>query len=848
MLIRSESLISMAPADSPERALEHLAGLLERHGLASPALAEAFAERDRAFPCLLDGVAVPHLGPRGEPLARGGGGIAIPHSGPLDDHLVLNGGGVAALRPPRPFLWNGTPVSLVVALALPRAAQAGAFAAVASLASRPGMLEALAAAQLPSDLMTLLNAQDPCAADRPPGLSAKRTHDAEIAVRLCDLNGMHARPAARLSALAARFTSDVSLLFAGRAASVRSVGAMMGLGIGGPADLVVAATGPDAAEAAACVADAIARGLDGDAAGEPAAPDLSALPTFAPSAFAILGIAASPGIGIGPLFKVKDAAATANLPESGQGAEAETGRLREALAAASRQLEALAAGMERTGEGSNAEIFRAHKALLADGELARSAESAIRSGKSAAFAWNLACEEAGRLLGRSGNARLAARSADYRDIAGRVLALLLPGVAAGAPRWPDRPFIVVARDLTPSQTASLPRERVLGIVTAEGGPTAHTAILARAMGIPAVVAAGDSVLELPEDGSDCIVNGVSGFLETGFMPEVRARAEAAAAEFAERAERLHAERLAVARSRDGHAVEVAANIASAEEASSAVAAGADGIGLLRTEIMVQECRDAPSEAWLVERFAEVAAALGGKPILVRTYDIGGDKPVPFLPMEREGNPFLGVRGIRLCLAHPDAFRTLLRAILRAVRDHALRAKIMLPMVTFPAELARAKEMIRAEAGTLGMPCPPVGIMVEVPAVLWRMDEFAKEADFFSIGTNDLTQYLLAMDRQHPKLASQADPLDPAVLRAIGAAVEGAKRSGRFIGVCGNLASDPVGAAILFGLGVDELSVAAPAIAATKALIRGCAYRDARRLAREALACGTAAEVRALYRA
>lgn len=672
-----------------------------------------------------------------------------------------------------------------------------------------------------------------------------RRHDAEIPVRLPDPHGMHARPAAKLAALAAAFPCDLALRFEGRTADLRSVGALMALGIGGPADLVVAAAGPGADQAARRIAAAIAGGLDAASATEEAAPGLAAPPTFAPSSRAIRGIPASPGIAIGPAFRFDAGRAADAVPESGAGVAEELARSRTARAAATSSLETLAGGMEGRGEAATAQIFRAHQALLADEALVAAAEDAIRAGKSAAFAWRAACDGAALALARSGSDRLAARAADYRDLADRLLATLLPEAAAAPPAFPDAPFILVARDLTPSATAALPRERVLALVTAEGGPTAHTAILARAMDLPAVVAAGEAALALP-DGAGLVVNGVAGFVEPSPDADILARARAAADALAQRRRLQAAAGHGVARSVDGRVVEVAANIAAAEEAEAAVAAGADGIGLLRTELMVQDLAAAPSEAWLLERFARIAAALAGRTVLVRTYDIGADKPVPFLPAAREGNPFLGLRGLRLCLAHPEVFRTLIRSILRAMREHGLRAKIMLPMVTFPAELAQAKAMIRAEAEALATPCPPVGIMVEVPSTLFRMDAFAREADFFSIGTNDLAQYLLAIDRQHPRLAAQADPLDPAVLRAIASAVEAARRNGRFVGVCGNLAADPVGAALLVGLGVDELSVGVPAVAATKALVRDLSFRDAEGRARRALDLATAAEVRALF--
>lgn len=826
MLIASEHLIAAADCATPLQALELLSGLLQNNDCTGASCAAALEAGDRAFPCVLNGIAVSHLG--------------------TADEGLLRRGGVAALRLNRPLDWYGSPVSLVFAVALPRPLQPAAFAAIAALSADAERLAAVAEAALPSDLLTLFNAVSVAASRAAiPAPPPERRYEATLAVFLKDPNGIHARPAAKLAAAAAGFDGELLLLYRDQAANLRSAGAVMGLGIGEPAEVTVAANGAGAAEAVKRIAGMIENGLDDAAAAENEALNFAALPTFPPSRQAIHGIPASPGIGIAPLFRLDMNDRRPAVPEQGSSPAKETARLRQGWHAAAEALQRLSAGLIQQGEKTSAGVFEAHRALLADEALQQRALQLIADGKSAPFAWQTACAQAAETIANSESQRIAERAIDYQDVAKRVLAFLLPETAA-ATRWPSGRFILAAVDLTPSQTAQLPRAQVAGIVTVQGGPTAHTAILARALGIPAVVAAGDAVLQLPEAAAPMILNGVSGFLEPQPDATQLAAAEKAAAELAGRQSKLERLRFEAARTVDGIGVEIAANITSAAEARQAVEAGADGIGLLRTEILVQDCREAPQEETLLAGFAEIAAALDGRPILIRTYDIGGDKPVPFMPVQPEANPFLGVRGIRLCFAYPAIFRTQLRAILRAIRDHHLNGKIMLPMIAAVDELRRGKQFIQQEAAALQMSCPPIGIMIEVPSAVWMIDALAQESDFFSIGTNDLTQYILAMDRLHPVLASQADSLDPAVLRAIAAAVDGARRQRKWIGVCGNLASDPIGAAVLLGLGVDELSMGAPAIAGVKALVRGSRLEALKSRAQRALQCVSAAEVRALY--
>jgi phosphocarrier protein FPr len=383
---------------------------------------------------------------------------------------------------------------------------------------------------------------------------------------------------------------------------------------------------------------------------------------------------------------------------------------------------------------------------------------------------------------------------------------------------------------------------ILGICTAKGGPTSHTAILARGFGVPAVVGAGAAVLDIP-NGTLGILDGESGTL---YLKPSAADVQAAR-NLQEQGQRqqdeVRASSLAPAVTSDGYRVEVAANINRAADAPKAIEAGAEGVGLMRTEVLFLARASVPSEDEQFEAYRAMAQALGDRPLIIRTLDIGGDKEVPYLHLPKEENAFLGVRGIRLCLVRPDLFLPQLRAIYRAAAYG--RIHIMFPMISTLEDVERTRAMTEQVRQELNAPPVPLGIMVEVPSAAILADHLAREVDFFSIGTNDLTQYTLAMDRLHPQLARQADALHPAVLRMIERTVQAARAAGKWVGVCGGLAGDLKGAVILTGLGVSELSVSVPSIPAVKAEIRSHSLADMQQIAQRALQCRTAAEVRSL---
>jgi phosphocarrier protein FPr len=409
---------------------------------------------------------------------------------------------------------------------------------------------------------------------------------------------------------------------------------------------------------------------------------------------------------------------------------------------------------------------------------------------------------------------------------------------------PETPVVVIARELTPSDTATFDAGRVLGLGLTTGGPTSHVAILARALGLPAIVGAEELLLALAE-GTPVILNGSDGTLTPNPAPDASAQAERAQRQWLDRRRAAQAQATMPAVTLDGHRVEVTANAGSVADAAEAVKVGAEGIGLLRTEFLFLERATAPSEAEQYEVYHAIAQTMGNRPVIIRTLDIGGDKPLPYIQLEPEMNPFLGERGLRLCLNRPALFREQLRAILRAAPSGDLR--LMFPMVSEITELRQARAIVEELRRELAAPPVQIGIMVEVPSAALLAEKLAPEIDFFSIGTNDLTQYTLAIDRAHPALAAKHDGLHPAVLRLIAQTIEAAHRYGKRADLCGELGSDEAAVPILVGLGIDELSVSLPAVPTVKALIRTLTLAEAQPLAQQALACSTAPEVRELVR-
>ena len=671
--------------------------------------------------------------------------------------------------------------------------------------------------------------------------------DAEARLEVRNAIGLHARPAALFVGAVRDYDAEVRVAKEGGGPPVRatSLTNVVALGARFGDTLVVTASGPQAADALKALRALADQGFgDGIASGgAPPTPapvaQAPAAAVRAPSAGEVLsGVPASAGVAIGPARHL--GRPPGPPPErAADNPERELERLDEALAAAreaiGRDREAVAG---RAGD-AEAAIFDAHVALLDDEALLEPAREAIAGGATAERGWHDAAEQVAALYRALDEPLLRERATDVLDVGRRVVAAITGEEAAG----PTEPGIVLARELTPAEAAGLDPELVRGIATAHGSATAHAAILARALGLPAAVGLGDALLAIDE-GTALLLDGEAGTLQVDPDEDLLRDAE-------ERGERLAARRAAARErahepgaTRDGTRVEVFANLGSAAEAATAVEMGAEGVGLLRTEFLFLDRPQLPDEDEQVETLRQIAVALDGRPLVVRTLDAGADKPLPALPMPPEANPFLGVRGIRLTLERPEILATQLRAILRVAAEHPV--KVMLPMVATLGEVRAARALLEEARTATGINTPlELGIMVEIPAAALTAERLAEHVDFFSVGTNDLTQYTMAAERGDERLAGLLAGPQPAVLRLVKATVEAAAARGRWVGVCGELAGDPAAAVLLAGLGVTELSMAPALVAEAKAALRAVDLADARAAADAALDAEDADEARRL---
>lgn len=657
---------------------------------------------------------------------------------------------------------------------------------------------------------------------------------------LTNEHGLHARPAAKLVAEIRALDAQVRLRNRSTGSEavpgssltrVATLGALKGH------EIEVTATGNQAKEAVEHIVAMAARRFDaGDAitAAEETAPrqvDEPLVPSDGP-------LPASPGIAIGPArLLAAPAVDLSGVDQSASDPDEEWRRVRTAVASASREIAETRDRTAREAGEPEAAIFDAHLMLLGDPQLLGDVRQRIEAGRSAPHAWSEAMVGAANDLEALPDEYQRARAADVRGLREQVLLAML-----GRPAVTDvRPGVLIAADLTPTQAAVLDPAIVDGVVLAYGSPTAHSAILARARGIPAVVGAGPAVLHTAE-GTTVALDGTSGRLAVDPDPDALAAFQAQAAE----EERRFTTAMAAARqpavTRDGRTVHVAANVGSAEDAAAAVAHGADSAGLVRTEFVFLGRAAAPSIDEQEATYREIAGALDGRGAVFRTLDVGGDKPLSYVDQPVEANPFLGLRGIRLALARPGMLRDQLRALCRAARDAPV--SVMFPMVTHVGELLAARRLLDEAAGGSLPDGMEVGAMVEVPAAALKAGTLVPHVDFLSIGTNDLAQYTLAADRADNAVAALADPLDPAVLRLVDHVCRAASGRAR-VAVCGEVASDPVAVPLLLGLGVDELSVTPRAVPTVKQAVRELDVAACRSVAERALGLTSAADVRNL---
>lgn len=647
-------------------------------------------------------------------------------------------------------------------------------------------------------------------------------------------HGLHARPCAAIAGEARRWRATVTLRIDGRSAAAASTVGLMKLGATLGARVEIEARGEQAEAAVEAIAALIERGA-GDEIAEPRAaarqpvvlrrtdPDGPAEPGL------LSGVAAAPGRAIGPAYYVHRS--RIEVTGNAESPPAEKARLRDVLSV-------LRGRLADEDEGAGAAIAAAQRAILDDEELVAAAEARIDAGASAAGAWQAVMQREAEALRALSDARLAERADDLLDLEQRMLRILLGRESeATAPAG----AVVIASDLYPSDLKPLKAAGVAGIATLAGGPTSHLAILAASAGIPMAVAFGEPLCGV-EEGELVYLDGDAGTLRHT-MAEGEAeelREHLAQREASYRAALAAAQR--EARLASGERIEVFANIGSVADAEEAVRLGAEGSGLVRTEFLFLDRTEPPSEVEQAEVYAAIIEYFGDRPVIIRTLDIGADKPAPYLPLAKEDNPALGVRGIRVGLRYPELLAGQMRAILRASGGRT--AHIMAPMISSAGEFARLRAMLDRVLAETGHAAPVrLGAMVETPASALIAGTLAREADFLSVGTNDLTQYTLAADRTNADVARDLDALHPAVTRLVGIAAEGCRAHGRMLGICGGAAGDPLAAAVLVGLGARELSVSAARVPEIKQWLSALTLDQCHAAAEAALTAASAEEAR-----
>ena len=666
----------------------------------------------------------------------------------------------------------------------------------------------------------------------PPVMADTAEAHASASVRITHRGGLHARPAALIRKTAQGFSSLSQLHFAGKSASCASLIGLMGLGIGEQDEVQVTCRGQDCDAAL----QALVAALSLTTAEAVQAPVIAAARPINREAGVLQGVCAAPGLVCGPLFRLnsielpedpRNHARHEQLQHLDSALEQVRGEIRNTLEHA-RQRQAV----------EEEEIFAAHLALLEDPTLLEAATAAIEHGSAATHAWCDAIQAQCAVLLGLGKPLFAERANDLRDLQQRVLRALLGEawqfeLPAGA--------IVVAHELTPSDLLQLSAQNAAGICMAEGGATSHVAILARGKDLPCVVALGSEVLAITQ-GQRVVLDAANGRLELNPDDARHAQVHQIRDAQKQRRQLQQAQAHAAASTLDGVGIEVAANVASSSEAQIAYDNGADGVGLLRTEFLFVDRRTAPDEQEQRQAYQAVMDAMGDKSVIIRTIDVGGDKQLDYLPLPAEANPVLGLRGIRMAQVRPELLDQQLRALLQV--SPLQRCRILLPMVSEVDELLHIRQRLDELCAELQLTQrPELGVMIEVPAAALMAEQLAEHADFLSIGTNDLSQYTLAMDRDHAGLAARVDALHPALLRLIAQTCSGAAKHGRWVGVCGALASDPLATPVLVGLGVRELSVSPPQIAAIKDRVRHLDAAQCRQLSQALLNLSSAGAVR-----
>lgn len=684
---------------------------------------------------------------------------------------------------------------------------AAVVAAAAGLNAQQVLQEAEAALEAKQDHLGMTAAAVPMsvAVPAPEALRSEWT--------IANPHGLHARPAAAIVGALAGLEAEVWLERAGQRVNARSLNSIAKLAVkrGDMIDFIT--SGPQASEAVAAF-NTLAQNHFGEAhllAESPSEPEAeTAHQPEQQITGAIVGTAVNAGIARGPA--VIFTAVMPAIPERPyMGNDSELQNLTQAINLVQQHL-------QQQAKGPQGDIFNAHSLMLADPELLVRVQDAIAQGQIAPAAWMNTMQQLAQQYAQADSQYMREREADVWDITRQVMCQLTGN--GPQPLQLTEPSILLARDLMPSDVASLDKDHVVALCLSEGAKTSHSAILARAMGIPAVVKA-QGCLEQVQNGQEVILDGFSGLLWLAPDESTAQSLEIRRVDWLEQRQIQQQAATQPAITQDGRAVQILANIGGPEDVAAALAAGAEGVGLFRTEFLFQAHDTLPDEHLQYQIYRDIAAEFGDKPLTIRSLDVGGDKPLAAFPMAREENPFLGLRGVRLCLAHPELLMTQLRAVLRAHAEQT-NIQLMIPMIATVQEFRTVKALVEQARQALDLPLEPklaLGIMVEVPAAVFNADVLAKEVDFFSIGTNDLTQYVMAADRGNSAVAALVNYHEPAVLKAIELTCRAGQSAGIPVSMCGEMAGDSAATELLLHLGLTKLSASASMLPALKAQVR-----------------------------
>jgi multiphosphoryl transfer protein len=677
----------------------------------------------------------------------------------------------------------------------------------------------------------------PSSLDRPPrpldtGAQSVVQQRVIIALR----QGLHARPAALLARRAKSFGAQISLAAHGRTADARSVVAIMALGVRHGDEVILRAEGNEAAQALDATLAGLEEALRMEVTHESAVVHGPRLDRNEPREGELSGVCAVPGFAVGRATRIERREIEITEPGAGPAHE------REELDRARSNVRLRLERVRNTGGAARQEIIAAHLEFLDDPTLNESAIEHIAQGKSAGYAWRKAIRKSIAALESLDDSRLRERADDLLDVEAHVL-LALAGEARPMHLPLPEHAVLLAEDLLPSELTALDARRLAAIALSGGGATSHVAILAAAMEIPMLIGLGGDLRRIA-DGQTLIVDADSGTLSTAPTPEALAKGRAMVEARLTQAAALRVAAAKECRSLDGTRIDIFANLGSVSDAVAAVASGAEGCGLLRTEFLFIDREIPPTEDEQLQAYQSIANTLGGRPLILRMMDVGGDKPLRYLPLPEEANPALGLRGVRTALLHPKLMRTQLRAALRVQPFGVMR--LLIPMITDLSEILAVRRVIDELAAELSLEGRVVlGAMIETPSAALTAAVLIRAVDFLSIGSNDLTQYTLAMDRGHPELARRTDALHPAVLQLIAAAAVAGDSAGKLVAVCGGVAADLTAVPVLLGLGVRELSVVPAAIPGLKRRIGALRMAECREVAQRCLQLGSASEVRSL---